>query len=286
MRMNRGSGPKRGMPWMRLRFQFAAGVLASIAVVGPARAQSAGSSGIAHVALRVSDLEKSRAFYQKLGFEQAFEFSEGGKVTQSFIKINDRQFIELYPRNEESQAIGLMHVCYESTDIAPLRELLVERSVDPTEVRKARAGNLLFVLRDPENQVVEYTQYLPGSLHSEDRGKHLGPNRFVEHLGSVLIPVKSGKAEQDFYAEKLGFSKGNPAEDPRRMKVPGSTDSVELAESGESVTRLHFLVKNWKDARQGLREAGMASSEDHGAMVVTDPDGNQVVLDPPLAGSR
>jgi len=68
--------------------------------------------------------------------------------------------------------------------------------------------------------------------------------------------------------------------------VPGSTDSVELAESGESVTRLHFLVKNWKDARQGLREAGMASSEDHGAMVVTDPDGNQGVLDPPLAGSR
>src|SRR5262245_23071427 len=116
MWMNRGSRPKWGLRSMRLRFKFAAGVLASVAVACPAMAQSVGLIGIAHVALRVSDLEKSRAFYQKLGFEQAFEFSEAGKMTQSFIKINDRQFIELYPQSQGSQAIGLMHVCYESTD--------------------------------------------------------------------------------------------------------------------------------------------------------------------------
>ena len=172
-------------------------------------AQSAGLIGIAHVALRVSDLGKSRDFYEKLGFEQAFEFSEAGKVTQSFIKINDRQFIELYPRAQESQVIGLMHVCYEATDLAAFRELLLKRSADPGEVKKARAGNLLFVVHDPEDQVVEYTQYLPGSLHSEDQGKHLGRNGFSEHLAGVVIPVKQGQAEKDFYAGKLGFSQAN-----------------------------------------------------------------------------
>jgi hypothetical protein len=160
------------------------------------------------------------------------------------------------------------------------RELLLKRSADPTEVKKARAGNLLFVLHDPENGVVEYTQYLPRSLHSEDHGKHLGPSRFSEHLGSVVIPVKHGKAEQDFYAEKLGFSKANAGERLHGLRVPGSTDSVELLETGKSTTRLYFLATNVEKARRGLRQAGIAASEDHGAMVVTDPDGNQVVLEP------
>jgi len=268
--------PRRSFP--ALRFHLAAGVLACIAGSCAAMAQPADLVGIAHVALRVSDLGKSRAFYEKLGFEQAFEFSEAGKVTQSFIKINDRQFIELYPRSQETQVIGLMHVCYDSTDIRVLRELLVRRSADPTEVKKARAGNLLFVLHDPEDQVVEYTQYLPESLHSQDHGKHLGPNRFVEHLGSIAIPVKHGQAERDFYAEKLGFSKAEPAEGSQGLKVPGSTDSVEIVETGKSTTRLYFLVTNFKQAGRRLQEAGMAASKDQGGMMVTDPDGNQVVL--------
>jgi len=39
-------------------------------------AQSPSLSGIAHVAFRVADIAAARAFYQKLGFEQAFEFTK------------------------------------------------------------------------------------------------------------------------------------------------------------------------------------------------------------------
>jgi catechol 2,3-dioxygenase-like lactoylglutathione lyase family enzyme len=59
----------------------------------PLRAQNTGLVGIAHVAFRVRDYEKSRTFYQKLGFEQAFEFADPGKPSVSFIKINDHQFL-------------------------------------------------------------------------------------------------------------------------------------------------------------------------------------------------
>ena len=242
-------------------------------------AQSVSLIGIAHVALRVSNLEQSRAFYEKLGFEQAFAFSEAGKVTQSFIKINDRQFIELYPRSQENQAVGLTHVCYESADITPLRELLVKQGAEPTEVKKARAGNFLFVLHDPESELIEYTEYLPGSLHSEDRGKHLGANRVSKHFGRVVIPVRDAGTEQDFYVEKLGFSKAGASRMVRWLTVPGSQDSIGLAQTGKTTTRLHFSITNLKKAKRGLREAGVAASKHHDFLVVVDPDGNEIVFE-------
>ena len=61
-------------------------------------AQPANQSGIAHVAFRVADLEAARAFYNKLGFDQFFEMKQGDRTTEAFLKINDHQFIELYPR--------------------------------------------------------------------------------------------------------------------------------------------------------------------------------------------
>jgi catechol 2,3-dioxygenase-like lactoylglutathione lyase family enzyme len=36
-------------------------------------------AGIAHVAFRVTDVQKSRDFYRTLGFEQSFEFTDTGK---------------------------------------------------------------------------------------------------------------------------------------------------------------------------------------------------------------
>src|ERR1700734_3170939 len=74
-------------------------------------------AGIAHVALRVSDLNRSRNFYQKLGFEGAFTLTKDGVITESFLKVNDRQFIEMYPQQQSSQPIGFMHVCFEGADL-------------------------------------------------------------------------------------------------------------------------------------------------------------------------
>ncbi len=58
-------------------------------------------------------------------------------------------------------------------DIESLHKAYVAAGLQPTEPKKARAGNLLFVMHGPDNQLLEYTQYMPDSLHSLSHGKHL-----------------------------------------------------------------------------------------------------------------
>src|SRR5258708_4458406 len=55
--------------------------------------------GVAHIALFVSDIEKSRAFYKDfLGFGEPFQLDNpNGSLSLTFIKVNDRQYIELFP---------------------------------------------------------------------------------------------------------------------------------------------------------------------------------------------
>ena len=74
-----------------------------------AQAQTQGPllAGIAHVAIRVADLTKSRSFYEKLGFEEAFAMTKAGTTSEVFLKVNDRQFIEMYP---QQQALSLIHI--------------------------------------------------------------------------------------------------------------------------------------------------------------------------------
>src|SRR5512135_1103609 len=68
--------------------------------------------GLAHVGSRVSDLEKSRRFYRDaLGYEEAFDTRkvDGGPVAVAFFKVNDTQFIELFPGLKPEQAQPMTH---------------------------------------------------------------------------------------------------------------------------------------------------------------------------------
>ena len=97
--------------------------------------------------VRVSDVAKSREFYQKLGFEQSFEFNDPRKTPVSYMKVMITSFIELYQRKDDSQPLGLMHVCYEASDVEALQKEYVEREVKAPEPKKARAGNALYRTR-------------------------------------------------------------------------------------------------------------------------------------------
>lgn len=242
-------------------------------------AQPLALRGITHVAFRIADLRASAAFYQALGFEQAFRLDDAGVTTVAFLKVNDRQFIELYPRTADSQPLGLMHICFEAGDLAALRAEYLKRNLEPTPINKARAGNLLFSIHDPEGQVLEYLQYLPGSLHVEDRGRHLGQRRISQHLVRAVANVRDVAGARAFYTGRLGFEDRNGGS-TGRLLVPGNSgEEVELqATSTEARPRLVFAVPDVARATEELRGRGLAPMASADAVQVVDPDGAVVVF--------
>jgi catechol 2,3-dioxygenase-like lactoylglutathione lyase family enzyme len=243
-------------------------------------AQPANQVGIAHVAFRVADLEAARGFYNKLGFEQFFEMKQGERTTEAFLKINDRQFIELYPQTDPPQPLGLMHVCYESNDLEALHAEYVRRGLTVSDVRKAGAGNLLMTMKDPEGQTIEYTQYMPGSRHFEDRGKHLGAQRVAQMLVGATATARDVAAIRTFYVEKLGFtefSRGVPA----RLRMPGdSGQELDIVAAGGPEVRsgIQFGVADLKQASGILEGLGLKVKSTPASLVVADPDGVVITL--------
>ena len=257
--------------------------LIAIAVLGLFSVQNAGAqstdlTGIAHVALRVNDLQKSQAFYKTLGYEEAFSFTDNGKVSVSYVKVNDRQFIELIPRSSDSQPGGILHTCFEVADIEALHKAYMERGLQPTEPKKARAGNMLFVMHGPDNQLLEYTQYMPDSLHSQSRGKHLLPSRVSTHMLEATTPVHDLAAERLYYTSKLAFK--GAGTDGNEMYIAGNSgDKVELqADSPSAKPRVVFEITNVGQAAHELHSRGLKVHKSRHAVSVTDPDGAVIVF--------
>ena len=233
-------------------------------------------TGIAHIAYRVSDLDKEVAFLQKLGFVQSFaNTNAAGKTTEVFIKVNDRQFIEVYPQGNPSEPLGWMHVCYESDDLNGLAAALTAHGLKPTEVRKAGAGNLLTTMKDPEGRVTEFTQYMPGSRHTLDKGQHLGEHRICDEMLGFSLPVPDLEGARKFYVTGMGFE----ARDSRgglRMSlssVPDLRIQIHKAEAGASPETL-FRVSDTASAMQKLQALSLTVKQDRNRVLVNDPDGN------------
>jgi catechol 2,3-dioxygenase-like lactoylglutathione lyase family enzyme len=260
-------------------------ILTILSFSGLASAQNAPPfNGIAHVAIRVHDLAASVAFYQKLGFEQAFDLRKDDVPYESFIKINDHQFIELYPTTEKNPDVGFLHLCFEGVDLNAIHDDYITHGLTPTPVRKAGAGNLLFTLAGPLQpsgpQNIEYTQYMPGSLHSNDQGKHLGPDRVADKLIAVALAMKDPAAARDFYINQLHFKP--IANDPMDLHMPGEpgqeVEIVPVASLGTKA-RLTLGTENLGKSGRLLHKEGVAAVKNGTTLTITDPDGNTLILE-------
>ena len=241
-------------------------------------AQAGQIDGIAHVAYRVGDLDRELAFLQKLGYEESFRLTANGKTSEVFVKINDRQFFELYPQTDPSQPLGWMHVCYESADIAALVPALAARGLNPRPVSKAGAGNLISSLRDPEDRTTEFTQYMPGSRHTLDKGLHLGLNRISSELIGFVLPVSHFDAQRQFY-RNLGFDL-KESKDGFQAAAPGNAGlriELNLTHPGDQPQTL-FAVPDARKAADRLHSLGIDASRRKKTVLVRDPDGNPLVF--------
>jgi len=279
-------------------------VAASLSTFTTAQATPAAASatvppmnGIAHIAIRVKDIAASVAFYHKLGFDQAFAnmAKDGTTVTQSFVKMNDRQYIELYPiaaANPTQSSPEFLHLCFEGADLNAIHDYYVAEGLTPISVRTAGAGNLLFTMKGPQQfadpQNIEYTQYMPGSKHTLDFGQHLSPDRVGDKMTVVVLAMQDPAAARDYYLTKLGFtpSKTNPA----RLDLPGTSgEQVEIVPVDALGSRSSIVLTSPnldKAAAQLTRQqvefkrASATQTDANGKshtidmIAVTDPDGN------------
>jgi catechol 2,3-dioxygenase-like lactoylglutathione lyase family enzyme len=263
--------------------------LAGLLFAGSAKAQSTPQApsldGIAHIAIRVHNLDAARDFYKKLGFDEAFALNKKGAVYQSFIKIDDRQFIELYPATAKDAEIGFLHLCFESDTLQAVYDDYIARGVTPNfKIRKAGAGNLLFTLKGPMQatgpQNIEYTQYMPGSRHYSDRGQHLGADRVGTKLISVTLAMQDPASAQDFYLKQLQFTPD--ARHPMTFNLPGTSgeqvEIVPLASLG-SKSRITLATSSLKRSSTLLKQAHVEVKKSKKALTVTDPDGNFIVIE-------
>jgi catechol 2,3-dioxygenase-like lactoylglutathione lyase family enzyme len=253
-------------------------LLLTLLTVGLAHAQqdtpTPHLNGIAHVAIRVRNLAGSIAFYEKLGFEQAFDLRKNDVPYQSFIKINDFQFIELYAVTQKDSATGFLHLCFEAADLETIGQDYESRGLTPTAVHKDEAGNLLFTVTGPIQpfgpQSIEYTQFQPDSLHSNDIGKHLGPDRIADKLIAVSLAMNDPDAARDFYINQLNFKP--IAGDQMDLHMPGN--------SGQEVeAHITLNTESLGKATRHLHKEGVAVEKNGASLTITDPDGNIILIE-------
>lgn len=262
-----------------IRFMAGALIFAgSLGMVAQPPAVGSGITGIAHIALRVSDVDKEVSFLGKLGFEKAFTSTLGSNSLEVFVKINDRQFIEVYSRTDPSQPLGWMLVCYEAGDLNALQKYFASTGLSPSPVRKASTGNLLSTLKDPTGNLTEFTQYMPGSRQVLDRGQHLGSDRISDAIMGFVMPVREPAVMKDFYTS-LGFE-AEDAGSALHLTAPGAPGlRVEISQAGSgSHPQILMPVPDARKAADQLKRASVDAVRQDKIVFVRDDDGNSFVL--------
>jgi len=222
--------------------------------------------GVAHIGLEVSDLAKARAFYGEfLGFEEPFQvFKDDRSLLLTYFKVNDRQYIEIFPGLAPEKDDRLSHIALETTDLEGLRLYLKEKGIRvPEKVTQGRDGNSNFNVTDPDGHRVEFVEYQASSLHTRARGRYMSARRISERMLHVGVTVADAAAADMFYKEILGFSEiwrggtTDAATSWINMKVPDGTDYVEYMLVSSKVDRrrlgvLHHLALQVPDIQQAL----------------------------------
>lgn len=193
-------------------------------------------TGVAHIALAVHDVEKSRIFYKDfLGYGEPYKLDNpDGSLSLTFIKVNERQYIELFPE-KAANTDRLLHISIEVEDAEAMRKYLASKDVKvPAKVAKGRIGNSNFMITDPDGHLVEIVQYEPDGLTIQAKGRFMDGPRISQRIAHLGIIVGKLEPAIRFYGEILGFqeiwrgSRNGEVLDWVNMRVPEGNDYLEF----------------------------------------------------------
>lgn len=220
---------------------FTAAAIACFAFAGVMHSQDSGAvprppiTGIAHVGFFVSDIAKSDEFFgHELGYAHFSLDKPTGGLMLNYYKINDHQYVEIYPGLKGDGQDRLSHIAFETTDARKMRDYLAGKGLKvPRSLKPGLDKNLSFMVDDPEGRRIEFVQYMPGSLHESKFGTLLPDTRVSDHMIHAGFIVHSREAEDRFYKDILGFKLmwyGGMKDDQVSwvdMRVPDGSDWLE-----------------------------------------------------------
>src|ERR1700712_2955966 len=112
--------------WSRSDAQSAAATVKRPAIIG-----------VAHIGLQVSDLSKADNFYgHVLGYGHFSLNRPTGEFFLNYYKVNDRQYLEIYPTLKDPAQDRMTHFAFETTNIQQLRDYLASKNVTVPESLK------------------------------------------------------------------------------------------------------------------------------------------------------
>lgn len=131
-----------------------------------------GITGIGHVAIKVSDLDRSLDYYEnKLGFAEMMRLkNDDGSVLLVYLRITDEQYLEVFPGAENDRAPGwnangLNHMCLIVDNIDPVLARIEGAGLSLLlPLKTAVDGNRQAWLEDPDGNRIELMEMAPDSL--------------------------------------------------------------------------------------------------------------------------
>ncbi len=213
----------------------AVALFASLALSAQTTVERPPITGLAHVGFFASDLDKADAFYGKaLGYDHFSVDKPAGGLLLNCYKVNDHQYIEIYPGLKGDEQDRLSHVAFETADARKLRDYLASKGVTvPSQLKLGPDGNYTFMVDDPEGRHIEFVQYAAHGVHGKKFGVMLPATRVSDHIIHAGFIVHDRATEDRFYHDILGFQLkwyGGMKDNEVKwldMRVPEGTDWIE-----------------------------------------------------------
>jgi len=196
-------------------------------------------TGVSHAGYFVTDLPKTIAFwFDLLGFDEYTTLNKPGtdQVRIAFIKINDRQHIELFTDAPPAPPNMMSHYCFSVSNVEQMRTYLRSKGFDvkPGSGGATRTGDYAFEIKDPDGTLVEFVQSLPTGIEMQDAGKFMPPARIADAIYHVGFLVGNLDKSLAFYEDVLGFTETWRGSSNGKelswvnLRVPDGKDYIEL----------------------------------------------------------
>ena len=255
-------------------------------------------TGIDHVSVYVSNINKSRKFYADVfGLTVSCPQYTGSGICFLVRPPYQRLVLKSAPPQTRGTVLKnwLAEIAFSTDNLTEMRRYLLAHGLVPDAIHRDADGARYFRVRDPEGNLIAFVQRPSPRL-----GHAAAPKQISSHLIHAGFVVKDMNAENRFYVDLLGFRLywyggfKDDGTDWYELQVPDGPDWIEYmlnipanADHKELGVQNHFSlgVKDVHAAASQLRLNGLkifdgpeVGRDGKDSLDAYDPDGTRVEI--------